>query len=302
MKKSFLVLLLLSGLIFSGCAKQKSDNLTLSETQDNSPTTLQETTGDNAASDASTDDDKASDASTETTTDYSKYTGIWTTDGISKDSLLETGGTELTITVTNDNQISGSIFSQQGTSDRTANVDFSGEIKDNQLVYSFTDDGWDGKGTLHFDFKDNEIDINVTDYILADDNSTGWGINGSYVLLPVAVDDTKSYRDQCSFYPEITQYLESHGRTDTSNITDPLFDTDTQYYTAEDFSDAPESVLRVAKNEIYARHGYIFNDSDMNNYFRGMKWYTPSVKPADFSDSIFNEYEKANLELLKSLQ
>ena len=151
-------------------------------------------------------------------------------------------------------------------------------------------------------FKDNEIDINVTDYILADDNSTGWGINGSYVLLPVAVDDTKSYRDQCSFYPEITQYLESHGRTDTSNITDPLFDTDTQYYTAEDFSDAPESVLRVAKNEIYARHGYIFNDSDMNNYFRGMKWYTPSVKPADFSDSIFNEYEKANLELLKSLQ
>lgn len=133
------------------------------------------------------------------------------------------------------------------------------------------------------------------------DNRSGFGISGSYVFLP-SKTSKKDNRNSCSFYREITNYLEAHGRTDTSNTSEPLFNTDSEYYTAEDFAAAPESVIRVAKNEIYARHGYIFNDWDMNNYFNGMDWYTPSIDSAIFSDSVFNEYEKANLELLNSIQ
>lgn len=294
MKIRFYTILLLCGLIIIGCGKQEGNNSEMVEKSEDTVIAPQEPNDNTQIIESQSDE-------TTEKNDYSRYNGVWTTDGISKEELLENGGTELTLTITNGNQASGSLFSQQGTSERIANIDFSGEIEGNQLVYSFNDDGWDGKGTLNFVFKDNEVDLDVSDYVLSDDNPTGWGIKGSYAFFS-AKTNKKSFRNNCSFYPEITHYLETHGRTDTSNTSEPLFNTDSDYYTAEDFADAPKSVIRVAKNEIYARHGYIFNDEDMNNYFNGMDWYTPSIEPTNFSDNVFNEYEKANLELLNSMQ
>ncbi|SFO33903.1 YARHG domain-containing protein [Pseudobutyrivibrio sp. UC1225] len=294
MKKRFFIMILLCGLIITGCKNQKDDNDEMIGLSGDTVIAPQEQKDDMQIIESQSDEAKEEN-------DYSSYSGVWTTDGISNEELLESGGTKLTLNITNGNQASGSIFSQQGITDRIADIDFSGEIHDNQLIYSFTDDGWDGKGTLNFTFANNEIDLNITDYVMSEDNLSGFGISGSYVFLPSKTSE-KDNRNNCSFYPEIIDYLEAHGRTDTSNTTEPLFNTDSQYYTAEDFTDAPKSVIRVAKNEIYARHGYIFNDSDMSNYFNGMDWYTPSIVPANFSDNVFNEYEQANLELLNSIQ
>ena len=51
----------------------------------------------------------------------------------------------------------------------------------------------------------------------------------------------------------------------------------------------------------YASHGYIFNNEDLYNYFMGCVWYNPTCKAEDFDDSVLNEYEKANLEILASM-
>ncbi|MCR5668198.1 MAG: YARHG domain-containing protein [Lachnospiraceae bacterium] len=287
MKRKIITIILLCGLVITGC-EQENNNET-KENQKDAVTAQQEQ-----------ENNKQTQIKLDDTTDYSRYDGSWTTDGICEEDLLENGGTELTLTITNGNQVSGSLLSQQNTSNCIANIDFFGEIKDDQLIYSFTDDGFGDTGTLNFVFKDNEIDLNVTDYVLSEDNPTGWGISGSYIFFPSS-PSKKSSRNNCSFYPEITNYLEAHGRTDASITSEPLFDTDRKYYTSEDFADAPKSVLRIAKNEIYARHGYIFNDSDLNNYFSGMDWYTPSINATDFSDTVFNEYEKANLKLLNDM-
>ena len=59
--------------------------------------------------------------------------------------------------------------------------------------------------------------------------------------------------------------------------------------------------IRIAKNEIYARHGYIFKDENLKNYFMGQLWYIPSVKAEEFDDSVFSDIEKRNLELLNRL-
>ena len=58
--------------------------------------------------------------------------------------------------------------------------------------------------------------------------------------------------------------------------------------------------LYLARNEIYARHGYIFDNPDLQEYFGDMEWYNPTTK--DVSDSALNEYEKANIELILSLE
>lgn len=276
--------------------------------------------------------------------DYTVYSGFWSEGGIDHDSIVLEGGTEFHIEIENKNELSGYLFSQQGTSERLAEIEeITGKILDGECYYKFENDGWEGEGTLHIKFLQDEIMIEVQNYKMADSNLSGYGISGFYKLermkesniaretqkeqgmqsekeigqlvydryyskwsedeMLSEMEKRKSYLDNCSFYSDIVQYLEDNREVrDISVVVEPLYYTDLKYYTEEDFKGVPETILRIAKNEIYARYGYIFKDEDLNNYFRGQLWYLPTCKSEDFSDTIFNEYEKANLELLSRLK
>lgn len=80
-----------------------------------------------------------------------------------------------------------------------------------------------------------------------------------------------------------------------------MYETDQKYYTAEDFAEADETVLKIIKNEIYARHGYIFQNQELYEYFCFMEWYVPSCTPEAFDADSLNEYEQQNLSLLLEL-
>lgn len=111
-----------------------------------------------------------------------------------------------------------------------------------------------------------------------------------------------SYCQSSSYNGPVTDYWENvRGVKDISCRIDPLFFTDMRYYSERDFRDVPPEVIHLAKNEIYARHGYIFNNEDLNNYFMGCAWYMPQYSSEEFSDSVFNDYEQSNLKLLKVL-
>lgn len=77
---------------------------------------------------------------------------------------------------------------------------------------------------------------------------------------------------------------------------------DSRYYTAEDFSEMPLQVVCYAKNEIYARHGRQFQSQELQGYFKEQEWYRGTVAAADFSESVFNEYESANAALLSETE
>ena len=109
-----------------------------------------------------------------------------------------------------------------------------------------------------------------------------------------AINERNQYRESCSFYNEVVDYMENVREVrDISNMIEPLYYTDMEY--------KGSIILHLAKNEIYARHGYIFKDEDLNNYFMVQLWYEPFYMPEDFNDSVFNDYEKANLKLLAEL-
>ncbi|MGP1489151.1 MAG: YARHG domain-containing protein [Peptoanaerobacter stomatis] len=57
--------------------------------------------------------------------------------------------------------------------------------------------------------------------------------------------------------------------------------------------------LRIARNEIFARYGRMFNDVELQNYFNKCSWYEPLIKPENFNENQLNEYEKANIQLIK---
>lgn len=62
------------------------------------------------------------------------------------------------------------------------------------------------------------------------------------------------------------------------------------------------SQLRIAKNEIYARHGRRFQDDELQQYFSSCSWYEGTVEPEDFSESILNETERANIQIIQKQQ
>lgn len=76
-------------------------------------------------------------------------------------------------------------------------------------------------------------------------------------------------------------------------------DSNSRYLTDEDMAQYSSDQLMLAKNEIYARHGRKFVTDYIADYFGGKSWYQGQIDPESFdaqADSIFNEYELANIQ------
>lgn len=58
-------------------------------------------------------------------------------------------------------------------------------------------------------------------------------------------------------------------------------------------------IARAIRNEIYARHGYIFKSKEWNDIFSKQSWYAPNV---NFNVAMFNKYEKRNIKYLKEFE
>lgn len=259
---------------------------------------------------------------------FAGYSGYWSYEGKTHEQIIAEGGIELSCTITEDNQFSGTLFSQQEITERFASIeDISGKIEQGELYFDYSDDEWGNSGTLHIQFLSDSIYVDVLNYKKADSGSD-YGINGAFELIRQkeelsenditgnsiynsswteeeiikAVNERSQYYKASAYYSEIIDYWENAREVrDITNVLEPLFETDKKYYTKEEFESEPMLVIHLAKNEIYARHGYIFKNEDLYNYFMGCIWYSPTCDSTDFDDNIFNEYEKANLEILSDL-
>lgn len=57
--------------------------------------------------------------------------------------------------------------------------------------------------------------------------------------------------------------------------------------------------LRILRNEIFARHGRIFKDAELQKYFESQPWYQPNP---DFKDDQLGEIEYKNLSAIKEAE
>ena len=83
---------------------------------------------------------------------------------------------------------------------------------------------------------------------------------------------------------------------------DRLSYTDSVRYTAEAVELLDRYGLRITRNEIYARHGRMFNDQDMQDYFNRQAWYVPRTSTGSFDESCLNEIETYNVKLIRSYE
>ena len=86
----------------------------------------------------------------------------------------------------------------------------------------------------------------------------------------------------------------------TSNYI--FYDSAIRYLSEAEVSGLSLQMLCYAKNEIYARRGYIFQSQELRDYFGSKPWYYPTVPASAFSDQVFNAYEMANIALLKKYE
>jgi len=102
---------------------------------------------------------------------------------------------------------------------------------------------------------------------------------------------------------------ETAGDSDeNTNSSDPLDDPDGYIFpnsdrvlmTEDDLRDYSPMELTYGRNEIYARHGYIFESQELNDYFGSKNWYVPN--PHYKAGDDFNEYESKNGDMIREYQ
>ncbi|EFU76029.1 YARHG domain-containing protein [Lachnoanaerobaculum saburreum] len=59
---------------------------------------------------------------------------------------------------------------------------------------------------------------------------------------------------------------------------------------------------RIARNEIYAKHGRMFDDAGLQNYFNSCSWYHGTIPADRFSDTMLSDIEIKNRNLIVSYE
>ena len=77
-----------------------------------------------------------------------------------------------------------------------------------------------------------------------------------------------------------------------------LKNSSSEYISEADIKGFTKEQCRIARNEIYARHGRLFDDESLQEYFNSCSWYSGYISPSDFSENSLNAYEKANLQTI----
>ncbi len=79
--------------------------------------------------------------------------------------------------------------------------------------------------------------------------------------------------------------------------------SDKEKLTRADLEGLTKEQLRLARNEVYARHGMIFGVEDLDTYFATKSWYKPTISFSDFYESVeMSIVEEQNVILIQQVE
>ena len=140
---------------------------------------------------------------------------------------------------------------------------------------------------------ENLVQINVGEYT---------GNNSSSENIDKENEEQDSTTDNNSLSETDSENASNNENSDENSSEYILPDSSDRYLSADDVKGLTKDQIKLAINEIYAKHGRIFTDSYYNNYFSSKSWYEGSVSADDFDESVLNEYEKAKRDLMAQLR
>lgn len=114
------------------------------------------------------------------------------------------------------------------------------------------------------------------------------------------IEDTPVYIEEVTTPEPVSNSSSSY---DSSEYI--FHDSNSRYLSETEVRALSAANKRLARNEIYARHGRKFSSSDLQTYFNSKSWYTALYSPSDFDakqNSFFNDYESKNIALITRLE
>lgn len=120
------------------------------------------------------------------------------------------------------------------------------------------------------------------------------GIAAAVVLW---LGQSKPNKAPVAFDNAIEEAVEDENYDDRVDYTDMVC---YRWLSEEDLYGIPASELRLMRNTIYARKGYIFKSADLTEYFSQYPWYMPTR--SNIPQSEFSEIENHNIQLIKRFE
>lgn len=106
-------------------------------------------------------------------------------------------------------------------------------------------------------------------------------------------DSNQQSSSDSNEYSDIRQNLGKASGTKTGfNNTYVINDSDIRYLSRSDLSSMSGDEICLAQNEIWARHGRMFKNDWLQNYFNSKSWYRGTIAPDDF----LNQYRPTDIE------
>lgn len=180
---------------------------------------------------------------------------------------------------------------------------YEGEIYNGMLVYAYLPGSAGGRDYTYMDNR-----LCSTSISGPNGRYTTYFYNGEVIKV---VYDSFDEEESASYVHEYGKLTDEDRQWDSqegekirrifSSDEYILPDADSRYIGREELEGAYSGEeLRYIRNEFYARHGYIFQDDTLREYFMGKSWYSPEV--TEVPESMLNEYEIANRDLVIELE
>lgn len=116
--------------------------------------------------------------------------------------------------------------------------------------------------------------------------------------LYTTLDNDRWYETNAKVVNTIIHYVDENPETD-------YYFADSAYNKVDEFklSKMSKEELRIARNEIFARYSYIFNDNELQEYFERKPWYIWTGRSLDNPDiNILNDIERDNTDIIKKYE
>ena len=134
----------------------------------------------------------------------------------------------------------------------------------------------------------------------------------SYICLAVSYtnDYASVYGMNTRYGSECKDNIEWAGFESSSGIDDGesweseyiLPYSDVQYIFESDLIGFTAWECKVARNEIYARYGRLFNDQELQDYFNSLSWYFGYIEPNEFDEKSLSEIERENVRTITNYE
>lgn len=94
----------------------------------------------------------------------------------------------------------------------------------------------------------------------------------------------------------------SYENVDWSRAEFVLEESDSRLISEAELEGLGPLECKIARNEIYARYGRIFQDEFLQNYFESCTWYEGRIAAEDFQQDMLNETEKENANMISAYE